>query len=366
MPPLPRPFTLPPDFEQLQITAKECAFAEVEESITEFLNRRKSERRAAKDKPKDKLEENGSSTKKQEVSWLLHTCLMSGVNYMLKCEFLVSAGADMDFIPPKSKHSMLTRAVSSGKPALVHLLLESGARVNNDGLRGSLPVCVALALPEACAMRMLQHLEKFKVKFDVVDPRLRFSPFELAVAANMFDAVQLIAKGGGAYNLTTVASQVKRQCNASCGGRNCNSKMLLQLVGLGASVKVIKRYNAGTTTTYPCDGTVVMCFVGHEALDLALRNIFEETKFVVMMALFKLRDAAPILDIEEGVRRTIFNAVFCDRRQHPYILQDGVEVQRGCSLQLCGRQVKEAAFPFAVLTVPPERLVFDDDVIVVE
>ena len=116
---------------------------------------------------------------------------------------------------------------------------------------------------------------------------------------------------------------------------------------------------------------VCVRFVGHNEFDRTLRKIFEETKLAVMMALFKVRDAEPgqsttILEVEPGVRKMIFNAVFCDTTEHPYIIEDGVRLQRECSLQLCGRTTKQAAFPCAVLSVPLEGMVYDDVAVAVQ
>jgi hypothetical protein len=323
-------------------------------AATAFSNERKRERAAA-----ITAGEGGtSSSEVEELSQLLFVCLASGVDDQAKCTYLVQAGASMRFVsasrPGFRLQSMLVRAVQSGKPALVRLLLSVNAPVDNVGLPGDPPVCLAVGVKTA-GLSILELLHEYNANFKMTNHYESLTPFELAVRENDHAMVKFIAKVGGATNLASVASRVVNHCTKSprCNGDNCNPAMLLTLIDLGAEVKRVKRHDAAWEKF---DGTVHMCVQGHMDLDHVLRKRFEDTTFVLMMGLFSKRRGPESFKqvnvLDDEVCTMIFKSVFCDRERHPLVIKDGALVERECSLHLCGRHVKDPKFPFSVLTVP--------------
>jgi len=294
----------------------------------------------------------------EELSQLLFVCLTSGVDDKAKCTYLIKAGAHMRYVSALGQ-TMLARAVESGKPELVRLLLDHNALVESSGLPGDPPVCLAVGAKSA-GISMLEHFHEYSANFKVTN-QVGLTPFELAVMQDDHAMVKFIAKVGGATNLASVASRVINHCTKypRCNKHNCNPAMLLTLVGLGAEVKRVKRHNAVWDTF---DGTVYMCFEGHMELDHVLRKRFEDTKFVLMMGLFsEHRGSASFKQmnvLDDEVCTKIFKSVFCDRERHPLVIKDGALVERECSLHFCGRHVKDPKFPFSVLTVPRTERVF--------
>jgi hypothetical protein len=294
-------------------------------------------------------------------SQLLFVCLTSAVDDKAKCTYLIEASVHMRFVSARGKKTLLARAVESGKPALVRLLLDHNAVVEGSGIAGGdQPVCLAVECRDKTAgISMLKHFHEYSANFQVTNKAGR-TPFELAVMQDDHAMVKFIAKVGGATNLASVAERVINNCTKElrCNRLTCNPAMLLLLVDLGAEVRLIKRDGLPPTKF---DGTVHMCFESHRDFDYVLRKRFEDTKFVLMMGLFSkqkgLESFEQVNVLDEAVCTKIFMSVLCDRERHPLVIQDGALVESKCSLR-CGRHVKDPKFPFSVLSVPRTQYVF--------
>jgi hypothetical protein len=344
------------DFHKLRSSALLDTFAEFEPAVKRFSKQRKGERALAREAG----EQDTSSSKVQELSMLLFEALPSGVDYKAKCTYLIKAGAHPRFVAANSKCSLLARAVKSRKPDLVRLLLDNKAPVDNFGLPGESPLCLAVGAKNA-AIHMLKHFKAHDANFKVRN-NVGMTPFELAVIEDSHEMVSFIAELGGAAKLGTVMSLVRNHCTARCQMFNCNPPMLVALGDLGAQVKVIKRYQPQNLIRGKVDGSVLMCGTGHRAYDLALRKRQDETRDVLMMGLFH-NPKHPVgyghvRVLDDEVNRKIYNLVFCDREHHPLIIKNGVLVERQCSTHFCGRQIKDTKFPSGVLSVPPTGLVY--------
>ena len=353
-------YNFPDSLTGLSTLANLGTFHVFKVAVTTFFKERERERLAA-------IAAGGAYTTFSEVDYLSHllfVCLTSAVDDKAKCTYLIETGVDMRFVSAYGVKTLLARAVESGKPALVRLLLDHNAVVEGSGPTGDdQPVCLAVECRDKTAgISMLEHFHEYSANFQVTN-KAALTPFELAVMQDDHAMVKFIAKVGGATNLASVAERVINNCtrDLTCNRLTCNPAMLLTLVDLGAEVRRVKRDGLPPTML---DGTVHMCFESHRDFDYVLRKRFEDTKFVLMMGLFSkqkgLASFKQVNVLDDELCTKIFMSVFCDRERHPLVIQHGALVERECSLLLCGRQVKHPKSPFSVLSVPRTEHVFTE------
>jgi hypothetical protein len=351
----------PGPFTALSVLANLGTFHEFEVAVTRFFEERNRERLAA---PAAR-ETYTTFSEVEHLNELVFVCLLSAVDDKAKCTYLLEAGAHMGLMSAHGMRPVLAAAVQSGKPALVRLLLDHDAVMGSFGLWGQHPlVCLAAKWPErTAALSMLKHLNDYGADLHVED-EAGLTPFELAVMKDDHAMVRFIAEVGGANNLATVVSRVPNNCTqmpGPCDRHTCNAAMVATLLGVGAKVCCVRTYGEPPTGF---DGVVLMCPTAHRDLDYLLRQRFQETRAVLMMALLGKQtgeegsDHVGVLGNEMGAK--IYKQAFCDRKRHPLVIKDGVLVPRECSPHLCGRQVLHPNYPFAVLTVPPTEYVFTD------
>jgi ankyrin repeat protein len=137
---------------------------------------------------------------------------------------LLKAGVDVNLPLGLPSNSVLNRAIESGKPAVVEVVLKAGANPNAVGETGMSPLLIAgfFGNPE-----IIQLLIKHGARTDIVEERHKNTALLTAIRKGHADAVGVLIKAGADPNQGREWGDAPL-CRAQSLGRTDIASMLAQ------------------------------------------------------------------------------------------------------------------------------------------